>query len=83
MIDHNREQGHQLQFLKDFVPTIRKELSSRQEEVSKKSEEFSEFLNLADELETHIMDKTKTTGKSIQNAFVEYRSRVENGESAP
>ena len=77
LIDHNREQGHQLQFLKDFVPTIREELSSRQEEVSKKSEEFSEFLNLADELETHIMDKTKTTSKSIQNAFVEYSSRVE------
>ncbi|XP_030837301.1 uncharacterized protein LOC105446170 [Strongylocentrotus purpuratus] len=77
LIDHNREQGHQLQFLKDFVPTIREELSSRKEEVSKKSEEFSEFLNLADELETHIMDKTKTTSKSIQNAIVEYSSRVE------
>eukprot|EP00057_Strongylocentrotus_purpuratus_P002176 XP_003723985.1 PREDICTED: E3 ubiquitin-protein ligase TRIM71-like [Strongylocentrotus purpuratus] len=77
LIDHNREQGHQLQFLKDFVPTIREELSSRQEEVTEKSEEFSEFLNLVDELETHIMDKTKTTSKSIQNAIVEYSSRVE------
>ena len=77
LIDHNQEQGHQLQFLKDFVPTIREELSSRKEEVSKKSEEFSEFLNLADELETHIMDKTKTTSKSVQKAFVEYSSRVE------
>ncbi|XP_030837300.1 protein PML-like [Strongylocentrotus purpuratus] len=77
LIDHNREQGHQLQFLKDFVPIIREELSSRQEEVSEKSEEFSEFLHLVDELENHAMDKTKKTSKSIQNAIVEYISRVE------
>eukprot|EP00057_Strongylocentrotus_purpuratus_P026451 XP_011680925.1 PREDICTED: tripartite motif-containing protein 2-like isoform X2 [Strongylocentrotus purpuratus] len=77
LIDHNREQGHQLQFLKDFVPTIREELSSRQEEVSKKSEEFSEFLNLADVLETNIIHKTKDTSKNIQKGFVEYHSRVE------
>ena len=77
LIDHSREEGHQLKFLKDFVPTIREELSSRQEEVSEKPEEFSEFLNLVDELETNIMDKTKTTSKSIQSAIVEYSSRVE------
>ncbi|XP_041483624.1 tripartite motif-containing protein 2-like [Lytechinus variegatus] len=77
LIDHNREQGHQLQFLKDFIPTIREELSSRTEEVTEKSGEFSEFLNLVDDLETHIIDKTKTTSKSIQNAVVDYSSRVE------
>eukprot|EP00057_Strongylocentrotus_purpuratus_P021693 XP_011676167.1 PREDICTED: tripartite motif-containing protein 2-like [Strongylocentrotus purpuratus] len=77
LIDHRREHGHQLQFLKDFVPTIRDELSSLKKRVSEKSKEFSKFLNLIDELETHISDKGETTRKSIENTTVEYISRVE------
>ncbi|XP_071479369.1 uncharacterized protein [Diadema antillarum] len=77
LIDHSRERGHQLQFLKDFVPIIREELSSRRGEVTEKSEEFAKFLSLLDQLESHIIDHSKKTSKSIQCAVEEYNTRVE------
>ena len=76
LIDHSREHGHQLQFLKDITPTIREELCSRQEEVSEKSEEFTQFLASVDELETHILDHSKDITKNIQGAVEDYKDSV-------
>ncbi|XP_071506622.1 uncharacterized protein [Diadema antillarum] len=77
LIDHSREQGHKLQFLKDFVPTIREKLSSRCEDVAAKSDKFAKFLSLLDELELHIVDHSKKTRNSIQCAVEEFKTRVE------
>ncbi|XP_071485417.1 uncharacterized protein [Diadema antillarum] len=77
LIDHSREQGHKLQFLKDFVPTIREELNTRRENVAAKSERFTKFLSLLDELESHIVDHRNKTRNSIQCAVEEYKTRVE------
>ncbi|XP_071506618.1 uncharacterized protein [Diadema antillarum] len=77
LIDHSREQGHKLQFLKDFVPTIREELNTRREDVAAKSDKFAEFLSLLDQLESHITDHSKKTRNSIQCAVEEYKTRVE------
>ncbi|XP_072177788.1 uncharacterized protein [Diadema setosum] len=76
LIDHSREQGHKLQFLKDFVPTIREKLSSRCKDVAAKSEKFAKFLNLLDQLEPHFTDHFKKTSKSMQCAVEEYKTRV-------
>ncbi|XP_072177325.1 E3 ubiquitin-protein ligase TRIM36-like [Diadema setosum] len=77
LIDHSRENYHELQFLKDFVPTIREKLSSRREDVAAKSDELAKFISLLDKLESLIVDHSKKTSNSIQCAVKEYKTRVD------
>ncbi|XP_063955006.1 tripartite motif-containing protein 2-like [Lytechinus pictus] len=67
---------HTLKLLKDYVPTIREELSSRQVMVSKKCDEFTDFLNSLHKLRNDIIDNSKKKSKAIEKASTEFNRRV-------
>nr|XP_054753759.1 E3 ubiquitin-protein ligase TRIM31-like [Lytechinus pictus] len=73
--DHTQSY-HELRLLKDYVPTIRKELSSRQAKVSKKYDEFTDFLNSVQKLRNDIIDNAKERNKAIEKASTELNRRV-------
>ncbi|XP_041461634.1 uncharacterized protein LOC121412937 [Lytechinus variegatus] len=67
---------HTLKLLKDYVETIREELSSRQEMVSKKYDEFTDFLNSVQKLRNDITDNAKKKSKAMEKDYTELNRRV-------
>ncbi|XP_041461405.1 tripartite motif-containing protein 2-like [Lytechinus variegatus] len=67
---------HKLKLLRDYVETIREELSSRQEMVSKKYDEFTDFLNSVQKLRNDITDNAKKKSKAMEKDYTELNRRV-------
>ena len=78
LFDHSRDNGHNFQFLKDYILIIQNELTTRLEKVNKKTDDFSEFLDSLDQAERQIKEQDGHLTKNNETVVKKHIQHIED-----